>query len=96
MRREGSTQRARVVSANPAAAYKSSGAGVKPARSTSPSSTVFAGPGFSTSPAPEALPMPTRALLARSGGGSGGPSTPTAAAAAANTLKRLLQVPVAA
>ncbi len=40
--------------------------------------------------------MPTRALLARSGGGSGGPSTPTAAAAAANTLKRLLQVPVAA
>ena len=96
MRREGITQQARVVSANPVPAHKSSGAGGKSARSTSPSSTVFAGPGFSTSPAPEALPMPTRALLARTSGGSGGPPTPTATAAAANALKRLLQVPVAA
>ncbi|KAK9831963.1 hypothetical protein WJX81_003747 [Elliptochloris bilobata] len=34
-------------------------------RAASPSATVFAGPGFCNSPAPEALPMPTVALLAR-------------------------------
>ena len=46
------------------------------------------------SPAPEALPMPTRVLLA-SGRGSLA-SLSNAAAVATDDLKRLLQVPVAA